>query len=240
MALPDNWSITDKGITPHNNAVYYALTPKSTPGSWKSHVFAVGETIYLPYLDQHNFSFNHNWNEADQQLKQVAASVLPSITAAISGASAFVSAVGGIAAGVGVHVSPASVYADSAPVTINVRTKLFSNKGDGSLLRFIDKVRADGFGTTSGAGTTVPGRIQLGRLRHPDYWKVQIISIAGGARTIVFEADWMLVVSTSMTMYAPFVSAGSAGKSEPMLVELEIAMKGAFRGLRESCRIGEG
>lgn len=239
MPTPESWKIEPTlgvgGLTAARNAVYYVLTPKSV-GALKSHIFT--QPVILPYLDQASISYAHNWSEADNLTKTLSESAGQYIGVGqlFSKGLQYVSS----AAAAGPHASTASMYSDSAPVTLNVRSKIFSADGDGSLLRFLDNIRAEGFGSLSGTGgRTRIGGLSLagGLMRHPDWWDVKVVSVNQGLYTEIINITDMIIMSTNFTFYAPFVT-GPSGISEPMLVDIDIGFKQTFRGFRESHSIG--
>jgi len=123
---------------------YYCLTPI---GTQQGHIFPVNRKIFLPVEDTVNWVFSHEWNEADNYAKGVINSLSQTSSLADATSRVALRKIGG-----SVHVSACAVYMDSAPPTINVKTKLFSSNGSGELLSLIEKFRMD-----THAGLIPPG-----------------------------------------------------------------------------------
>ena len=270
-SLPHNFN---SGLTPGGErgvpyGVYYKLIPKHGPSG--SHV--IRSPIYLPVTDTISWSFQHTWTEADNLTKNLIRSAASGAMGALTnnkfltGAADFAGTVAQRKLGGGAHVSACSIYMDSAPPTINVKTKLFSQDGNGSIIGFLESMRADthadlgGGGVQQkinslggGVGSSVQSAIgaaqtgvnqlggtgnavKMGLVDHPEWWKIQVISFAGGNRTVIASMEDMICTGLDYTLYAPFV-VGEGGTSEPLMAEIAIAFKHGFRGLRESMSFG--
>jgi len=122
---------------------YYRLEP--IDGEVGSHV--IKNPIYLPVTDTVSWSFNHTYNEADNLSK----TIIDSVAQKGGMLGEQVAKVAQRKIGGSVHVSSCAVYVDSAPPTINVRTKLFSPDGRGNILALVELFRQDTHGALGGS-----------------------------------------------------------------------------------------
>jgi hypothetical protein len=245
MALPHHFTPgTRFGI---GTGTWYRLEPQT--GSADSHV--IERTLWFPVTDTVQFSQQHIWNESDNLGKNFMSTV--SELGSVLGntgrdlASRFAQRGTGFLTGVGTsggpHLSACSVYVDSSPPTMTVRTKLFSPDGSGSLIALLEELRADftgtigtsvgGFSTGFTAAQTA-GLAQGGLVAHPEWWTVEVVSFAGKSEATLMSMKNMHATQMDVTMFAPFI-----GK-DPSLVELSIAFTHGFRGVRESMSFGGG
>lgn len=237
MALPHHFTPgTNFGI---ETGTWYRLNPQN--GSAGSHI--IGDAQWFPVTDTVSFSQQHIWNESDNLGKNMMASV--SELGGIAGAtgkdltSRFAQRGIGIATGStsgGPHLSACSVYVDSSPPTLTMRTKLFTPDGSGILINLLEKLRADFTGTlgnTGGSTSTGAGKLaQGGLVAHPEWWTVEVLTFASGSKSVIMSMKDMHVTSFDVTMFAPFI-----GK-DPSLVELNIGFMHGFRGIRDSMSFG--
>lgn len=283
--------MADKNYLPHNfipgeepmvkYGTYYRLEPIS--GATDAHV--IKKAFYLPVTDTVNWSFSHEWNEADNLSKNIIDSVESKVPFNLGRSFSKYAQrkIGG-----SVHVSSCAVYVDSAPPTINVRTKMFSPDGKGQLLRLVELLRQDTHGALGGeamsqrlgkitgdiselagsvGGETVgsiagdAGRIigsgamnavqgvlekgqdvlnaggktfKAGAIDHPEWWKIQVVTFHSAGKTFLATMYDMVCTGMNVTFFAPFYNG------EPMMIELDIGFKHAFRGLRESMTFSKG
>lgn len=227
MSLPTTFSIEDFKEKVTGNGVYYRLNPKSS--AFGEHLF--DGPIFLPVTDSIGWGFSHSWSEADNLVKNITSSLVGDRAAAlIDNVSRYAQR----AFGAGLHASACSVFADSAPPTINVKSKLISGDGSGKVIRFLEKLRKDTHSTLKGGEA---GGYQGGIVDHPEWWEIQVVAFAGGDKTIIADMKNMVCTGLNVTMYTPFVS-GEKGM-EPSMTEIDIAFKHGFRGLRRSMSFGK-
>jgi len=149
MPLPHNFIPQVGGEQMIPVGTYYRLEP--IQGATNSHVITA--PVYLPVIDTVNWSFNHVYNEADNLSKNIIDSVeglAPTIAGVSTGRQ--LSKYMQRKLGGSVHISSCAVYVDSAPPTINVRSKVFSPDGSGQLLTLVELLRQDTHGSLGGSG----------------------------------------------------------------------------------------
>jgi len=232
---------------------YYRLTP--VKGSADTHV--ITKPFLLPVIDTVNYSFQHRWNESDNLAKGVIDSIIQKGPAGIDTASRFLQRkIGGAP-----HVSACAIYVDSEPPTINVRTKMFSPDGMGSIVELIEQLRQDTHGATGTApkgnsllhkaGQAVQGVISAGEslvndsfgggkvlggagwMSHPEWWKIQVIIFSKDGERVLSTHKDMHCTNMNVVFYAPFYN------NEPSMIELEVGFMHGFRGTRESMAFGK-
>jgi len=261
MALPHDFKPgTTMGI---GTGTWYVLTPAGG-----NHVIKTSK--YLPVTDSIAFSQQHVWNESDNLGKNILSSIENLPGQILSGASRRTSKLGkysGVANGAaqlvsrnlqhhlggGPSASACAVYVDSSPPTINVRTKLFSPDGSGSIIGLLEEFRSDFTGGTVGAPSAsafssagaaaqsaiagfnslvATAGVRGGIISHPGWWTIEIVSFAGGSNSVLMTMKDMIAKSMDVTMYSPFIG------QDPSLIELNIGFSHGFRGLRESMSFG--
>jgi hypothetical protein len=230
-----------------NYGTYYKLEPKQ--GSVGSHV--ITRTIYLPVQDTISWSFNHVYNEADNLSKNIIDNLAQRGGALGSAISKFAQRkIGG-----SVHISSCALYVDSGPPALNVKTRMFSPDGSGSILYLLELFRQDTHGSLGGSGlanTTVGGAAndviggavsavnslagnsvaQGGTIDHPEWWNIQVVTYSKDGVVVLADMKDMLCRSMNVTFFSPFYGR------EPSMMDLELAFQYGFRGTRESMSFG--
>jgi len=258
--LPHDFSTLGKEVT-IATGVYYHLIPKMDIAS--KHLGSVGSGFWFPVVGDMpvDFSFTHQWDQADNLAKKMLGAAASNIGGDI-GDLAFKQAqhlLGG-----GLYVSGCSVFNSSAPPTISVATKLFSIGGR-NLIDIIEALRGDtharlnggqskigqgaaalggaaagGLDKAFGEGTTqnlldkAKGTgVKAGSIDHPGWWDVEVVSHAGdGSAKIVAKMKDMICTGLKVTMYSPWIGI------EPSYMELRVEFQHAYPGLTESMSFG--
>jgi len=230
MPTPEDFKVSaSEGINQLSNGTYYFITPNKQGPTASSHVLS--NPVILPFLDQAALVSNHNFSEGANFKKMIGQAGEWVFGSSLMQAGEYVAS----SSGYGAALEGAAVYNGSSPVTLNVRSKLFSVYGDGSVLDLLDKINASGYGTLSG-GQSGGFPVQGGTFNHPGWFDIEIKSFqsSGGGEKVIYSFKNAVILSTNFTIYAPFI-----GQGEPMLVDIDIAFKQAFRGFRENVGIGK-
>lgn len=232
QTLPHNFSkITEMGSGVISTGTYYVLTPTFDNASPHP---AVKAPIWLPVTGDNpvDFSFNHQWDQADNVSKKIADAVSLGLLGGEWGSLAYKQGLHTM--GGGPYVSGCAVFNSSSPATISVASKLFSSDGSGSLVELVEKLRSDTHANMAAGGTSNTVGVRGGAISHPGWWKIEVISFAdGGSESIIASMKDMICVGLKVTMHSPWV-----GK-DPSLMELRVDFQNAYPGLAQSMAFGK-
>jgi hypothetical protein len=233
------------------SGVYYHIIPKSD-GPASKHPGIPGTGFWFPVSGDHpiDFTFTHEWDRADNLAKKLISSVARGIGNTLAGAGGaealdFLARQGQHTLQGSLYFSGCAIYNSSAPPSISINTRLFAT-GNGNLIKIIEMLRYDTHGrlnegdvsaavasatNSQDIGNKVQeiqkaGGVKSGRIEHPGWWDVEIISGAGGGgNQVVAKMNDMFCVGMKVDMYSPWIG------QEPSFMELSLSFQHGFPGV---------